>query len=217
MIRIQSEFVWLSSKQLLLCLQGKEPSDQHIRQVCMRVMQGESGSKYFYNFRHKHNFPFKYAEPHFCHQRIETFQAKEHKHEPLKERVRSIEGKKLCFVSNILFDSIWWAETLYLSYPSVLPLSKSSWAHAADSLMTFSFTFLWKIHFPFSWSALLPHSDEFPPSASAFLRQTLPETAQSSIVLHTFSGRFPTESWNSLYPSSCSMAQGLRLDSLHLE
>lgn len=73
--------------------------------------------------------------------------------------------------------------------------------------MTFSFTFHWKIHFPFSWSALLPHSNEFPPSASAFLRQTLPETAQSNIVLHTFSGRFLTESWNSLYPA---LAQWLR-------
>lgn len=124
-------------------------------------------------------------------------------------------GKNLCFVSKILFDSTLMSRDTFLKL--VMSLSKSSWAHASDSLMTFSFTFHWKIHFSFSWSALLPHSDEFPPSASAFLRQTLPEKAQSSIVLHTFSGRFPTESWNSLYLSSCSMAQGRGLDSLHLE
>lgn len=51
-----NRIVWFSSKQLLLCSQGKEPSDQHIRQVCMRVMQGESGSRYFYHFRSKRNF-----------------------------------------------------------------------------------------------------------------------------------------------------------------
>lgn len=156
-----NRIVWFSSKQLLLCSQGKEPSDQHIRQVCMRVMQGESGSRRFYHSKYLYLFPFMHAEPHFCRQSFWTLQAGEQNHWPLKERVRWKE-RKFCIVFQRFFlILLWWAE----SYPSVLALSKSSWAHANHSLMTFSFTFHWKIHFRFSWSALLPHSDELPPSA----------------------------------------------------
>ncbi len=136
-------------------------------------MQGESGSKYFIisdiniiSLLSMQNRTFAIREW--------NFPGKRHKHEPLKERVRSIEGKNCVLFQIFFLILLWWAETLYLSYPSVLPLSKSSWAHATDTLMTFSFTFLWKIHF-------LSADLHFCLIAMSFLLQPLLSSAKPSL------------------------------------
>lgn len=101
-----------------------------------------------------------------------------------------MKGNILCSVWKILFDS----SPIYrnVSHQFCLFLSRSSGPHVAGSLMTLLFTFHWKIHFPFSWSALLPQSDEFP-SPVRFRPPNPPRKilkAQSSIPPHRFPATF---------------------------
>lgn len=205
-----NRIVWFSPKQLLLCSQGKEPSDQHIRQVCMRVMQGESGSQSFYPFGNKQNFLLCMQSRTSAVRACGTLQAG-------RTQLLTTEGKsemkirKICVLFQRFYLILLWWSTQRVSHQFCLSPSHLERTPTIPS---------WLFHSHFTEKFIFVSADlHFCLIVMSCLLQLgfLPEKAQSSIVPHTFSGSFPTESRNSLYPSLCSMAQGPGLDSLHQE